>query len=491
MQAESTEQRGQARESCAGIDETLEEIPVHRVVQRLVHRPANPFPERPPPEERHLRHIVVPAKRTVVMLGQEKQHGRPIVLVDHQAMAVHRVDIRVRRHESRHRGQRPRHEDVVRVEIRHDLARRAAESGIDGRALSGVRTRLPPLQALGPALEDGHTAIGRAAVLHDVLEGRIPLFDDAGQRALEEWGLVECRRDDRDDRAVAQERLRLNPRGTRESARVDEQKWIYRPVEHATNARKITRYTQRKYDGRRSTQTQSRQCRRQLRLRLQAAADVALRRQRIALTALAAATSRCRFSYQDACSSAYACRRRAKRPSRRFSTRGGRTSIATTCGSSSTKIGRRSPSGRVCLAFATRRTTTSIASSATPRGSSPEDRARAAPFPCTWRGRNDATTSSRWTTTVILNPTAIDSSTGTSRVSGATAGSAPSPAMSRAACLTSGSAGCPSRSITDSGPTFRTSTAPRRSYASASRARPCFRARTKSCRRAWPSPCAR
>lgn len=88
-------------------------------------------------------------------------------------MAIHDVDLRMFREILRHEPQRPRHVEIVRVDPRHEVGRLPGGLGKtsgDGMALASIRRAFPCSESCAPLLDEFHTAIGRSAVLDDVLK---------------------------------------------------------------------------------------------------------------------------------------------------------------------------------------------------------------------------------------------------------------------------------------------------------------------------------
>jgi hypothetical protein len=112
-------------------------------------------------------------------------------------MPVNDIDIRPLREEICDGRERARKQDVVAVEIRHDVAGTPCESGVDCRGLSLVRFALPT-DPVAIALQDFDAVVIRASVLNMIEQIGIILTDHAVDRRAQEPAVIEARRHDGD-----------------------------------------------------------------------------------------------------------------------------------------------------------------------------------------------------------------------------------------------------------------------------------------------------
>jgi hypothetical protein len=110
-----------------------------------------------------------------------------------------------------HGEQRPGQQQVVRVQVRHDLARGVGEPQVDRVRLAPVLAHVAVVQPVAVLVQHRRGRVRRAAVLHHVLEPRVLLVEHAPDGALEERPLVVRRGDDGNQRRVGQRRLEVIP----------------------------------------------------------------------------------------------------------------------------------------------------------------------------------------------------------------------------------------------------------------------------------------
>src|SRR5205823_3987717 len=96
--------------------------------------------------------------------------------------------------------QRTGEEEVIRIEPAENLAGSHLKSGGKGIRLSFVLSAVPIGQLRLMAADDVDRAVDAAAVEDEVLEIGIALVENAAQRGLDEFALIERRRDDGDAR---------------------------------------------------------------------------------------------------------------------------------------------------------------------------------------------------------------------------------------------------------------------------------------------------
>src|SRR5580658_10851962 len=102
----------------------------------------------PPPETRFLRNIIPSLHHPGVMRRQNPIPRHAIPLVDKYTMAVDRIDLGMLRQESSGKVESPRGENIVAVEIRHDLAAGMFESARHRIGLASIRSRFAIRQTI-------------------------------------------------------------------------------------------------------------------------------------------------------------------------------------------------------------------------------------------------------------------------------------------------------------------------------------------------------
>lgn len=119
------------------------------------------------------------------------------LVVDENAIPVQNRDTRIQREKLANVEQGTGEQQIVGVDPAHDVACRAAESGVNRVCLPAVGRDLPPGQLGAEFLQHCGGFVGGAAVLHKVFQARIVLLQDALYRLAQERSLLKRRRDER------------------------------------------------------------------------------------------------------------------------------------------------------------------------------------------------------------------------------------------------------------------------------------------------------
>lgn len=197
VNAEAGEEIGDANDVGPGGLEAEEEVPIEGELERRVDT-ADAVPEAATPEKRFLGDEVVEAKNLRVVGRKEPAADFAGVFVDDDAMAVERVDFRMRGEKMGDVGECAGKVEIVGVDPRHHVVGGAGgfgESAADGVGLAGVGLGNEGVKAIGVAANEINAAVGRSAVLDDVVAGD-RLIENAAERFFDEGGVLKGRSDD-------------------------------------------------------------------------------------------------------------------------------------------------------------------------------------------------------------------------------------------------------------------------------------------------------
>src|SRR5215510_9263938 len=183
------------------------EVPVEGVLQTFVER-SQLLPYTAPPEHGLLRDIVRPFEGLPIVRRQHPPTDFRAVLIDENPMTIDDIDFWLGQEGLRHIGERAGEQDVVAVEIGHDLAVGPREAPIDGACLAGIPLA-PPNDLIAVGFEQLLRSVHRTAVLNDIGEVRILLREHAVDRRSQVTHVVVGRRNDSDARRLLRCRLCL------------------------------------------------------------------------------------------------------------------------------------------------------------------------------------------------------------------------------------------------------------------------------------------
>ena len=219
--AERTEEPRKMREPRADITEAEQQVPVDGKAERLVDASADAIPDRSPPEQRFLWHIVGERQHAVVMRRKQPAPDFIAVFVDDDPIAVDDVDARVLGEMARDRPKRARQQQIVGIEPAHDIAVDQRKALVQRIREAAVALRHDAADVRAGRGRDRECCVAGAPVLHDVIERGIALTRDACNRSRHEGLLVEYRRHDGEaqTRRIAGNRIVVD--GCQRTRRVD------------------------------------------------------------------------------------------------------------------------------------------------------------------------------------------------------------------------------------------------------------------------------
>ena len=216
MHAERCEKGRDAREPDTRSVHAQDQVPVEREALRFVESAAGKVPGTATEEERLLGDPVGPEKRPLLVRRQAPAADLRSLLVDEDSVAIRRVHVRMFGEETADRMQRAWKQEVVGVEPRQDVALDPTKPEVDGLGLTFVgMTR----ERGSEAAQQGERPVRRAAILNEILEGRIALIEDAANGPCYEPLVVEARRHDREPKRDAARGRRSRGLGVCEWAR--------------------------------------------------------------------------------------------------------------------------------------------------------------------------------------------------------------------------------------------------------------------------------